>query len=117
MSLSIKEVPLNTRLAAKSDRGLSPESIRAKAKIVVKTYDSDNYIVGIRRGARYVKNLLVSNEEHGQTISEAQVEEHIRLLVLNGDFDKALIQDYDRTKKPATNPGEKRKRGRPRKNP
>lgn len=116
MAISIKEVPLNTRLATKSARSVKPETIRAKARIVIKEYDDSRFIVGLKRGNTFVKKFTVTRKQDGQTLTIAAVEENVRAMMMNGDFDRALIHDFHR-KKPGTGEMPKRGRGRPRKNP
>ena len=115
MTLTIKDVPLNTRLAPKTKQGPKPETIRKKAGIVLKEYDADNYIAGLKRGATYVKKFLVGKYENDALISTDEVEKRIRAMVLAGDFDTALIKEYEKRKKSKSTTGTKR-RGRPPKN-
>ncbi|MBM3262237.1 MAG: hypothetical protein FJY97_02245 [candidate division Zixibacteria bacterium] len=116
MAISIKEVPLHTRLATKSVRGLKPETIRENAKIVVKIYDEKSYIAGLKRGNVFVKKFVVPAKQEGKILTLSDVETNIRVMVTNGDFDQALIHDY-RRKKSLASAAPKRGRGRPRKNP
>ncbi|MBT5874795.1 MAG: hypothetical protein HOH43_15360 [Candidatus Latescibacteria bacterium] len=107
MKFAIKDLPLNTRLAAKKSVGPKPETVREKSRIVIKEYDSDNFIVGLKRGNKFVKKFLAEKASGKGTVSITEAEAQIRKAILAGDFDKDLIENYKMDK-----PTGKR-RGRP----
>jgi hypothetical protein len=112
MAVVIKDVPLSTRLAPKAVRGLKPETIRQKARLVIKPYDEGHYIVGLKRGNKYVKKFLIENRRGQQAVSMEEAEKNIRQMVLAGEFDRPLIEEYVRRKRGGKS-SVKRPRGRP----
>lgn len=94
MKFAIKDLPLNTRLAPKKSVGPKPETVREKARIVIKEYDLDNFIVGLKRGNKFVKKFLAEKGSGKSALSASEAEVQIRKAIVAGDFDKELIADY-----------------------
>lgn len=127
MSFLYKEIPLNTPLKKKP--GLSKERIRNKVKIKIVDYDETSFLVGIKRGVKYVAKIHVEKVQDKKMISQKDVEKEIRKLINEGQFDRVIFGDHEKSAKeePVKRRGRKpktesvslevvkKKRGRPRK--
>ncbi len=97
-NLTVRNAPVTTRMRAAPRANI--DRIRSRAKLVVKEYDYDNYIVGIKRSTLFVKKLFVAmNDKNGDTLSVGDVEAEIRERINEGAYDRDLTDGYIRLRR------------------
>ena len=93
--LSVKDAPIGTRMRTAPRTNV--ERVRSRAKVFVKDYDYDSYIVGIKRSTLFIKKLFVGKrDKQRQTVTAAEIEMEIRGRINEGAYDKELTEGYSR---------------------